>query len=161
MWCRKGSGFLFELVNLKHGTYNIKHKMSETMYMGHAIRQRSQETFHDILKRCIDDYILLAYASTKKYPTDERYGLTSQDRRAALSIMLNYVEGYARMRPAVQLNQYEIAYASLKESIYCRFLAVRLNYISLEEYREANALKERIGAMLYSSIEGLRRKVGE
>lgn len=114
--------------------------------------------FHDILKKLIHEYILLTYKSTKKYPNDERFGLTPQDRRAAVSIMLNYVEGFARMKFGVMANQFEMAYASLKESIYSRFLAMKLEYINQEEYKCALILKERIGAMLYRTIEEIRKK---
>lgn len=55
-----------------------------------------KEVFHDKLKRLIHEYIMLTYKSTKLYPNDEKYGLQSQDRRAAVSVMLNYVEGYAK-----------------------------------------------------------------
>lgn len=114
--------------------------------------------FHETLKRLIHEYILLTYESTKKYPSDEKFGLTSQDRRAAVSIMLNYVEGFARGKTKVMVNQFEIAYASLKESIYARFLAMELGYISKEEYAKAFALKERIAPMLYSTIEGIKKR---
>ncbi|MFZ2190176.1 MAG: four helix bundle protein [Candidatus Magasanikiibacteriota bacterium] len=114
--------------------------------------------FHDELKRFIHEYVLLSYIHTKKYPVDERYGLTSQDRRASVSVMLNYVEGFARMKFGVMVNQFEIAYASLKESIYCRFLSKELNYISEEEYKQALILKEKIGKMLYGTIQGIKNK---
>lgn len=114
------------------------------------------ENFHDILKRLIHEYILLTYQHTKKYPNDEKFGLTTQDRRAAVSIMLNYVEGFARMKVGVTTNQYETSFASLKESIYCRFLASQLVYITKEEYDMASSLKDRIGAMLYKTIEGIK-----
>lgn len=114
--------------------------------------------FHKVLKELIHEYIMLTYESTKKYPSDERYGLTSQDRRASVSIMLNYVEGFARIKSGPMTNQFEIAFASLKESIYCRFLAKELKYITLEEYVGAFKLKERIAAMLYKTIEGIKRK---
>lgn len=88
---------------------------------------RIQERFHDKLKRLIHEYVLLTYTLTKKYPNEERYGLISQDRRASLSIMLNYVEGYGRMKDGVKKNFYEISFASLKESIYCKYIALNQN----------------------------------
>lgn len=71
---------MFESCNLYPITYNLCMK---------------EESFHDKLKRLIHEYVMLTYGSTKKYPNDERFGLTSQDRRAGVSIMLNYVEGFA------------------------------------------------------------------
>ena len=117
------------------------------------------QSFHKKLKLLIHEYVLLTYAQSKKYPTDEKYGLTSQDRRAAVSVMLNYIEGFARQRPTVMLNFYETSYASLKESIYCRFLAMNLSYLTPDEYETALGLKEQIAPMLYSTTKGLRSDI--
>jgi len=117
-----------------------------------------QESFHGRLKLLIHKYVLLSYKSTSKYPSDEKFGLVSQDRRSSVSVILNYVEGFARIKSGVMINFFETSYASLKESIYCRFLAKELNYISSEEYNEALLLKDEIGAMLYSSIDGMKSK---
>ncbi len=114
--------------------------------------------FHDILKESIHEYILLTYEQTKKYDADERFGLVSQDRRAAVSIMLNYVEGFARMKLGAMTNFFEIAFASLKESEYCRFLAKELGYIGEGEYKKAFDLKEKISKMLYGTIQGIKKK---
>lgn len=114
--------------------------------------------FHDKLKLFIHKYILLTYKLSKKYPSEERYGLMSQDQRSSVSVMLNYVEGYARMKNQVTINFLEISYASLKESIYCKFLAFELDYINKLDYEEALSLKEKIGAMLYKTIDGLKNK---
>jgi len=118
-----------------------------------------EESFHDALKRYIHRYVLLTYKHTEKYPKHELYGLVLQDRRAGVSVMLNYVEGYARGKLGQMNNQYETAFASLKESIYCRYLARELNYILDIDYQEALALKEKIGSMLYGTIEGIKKKI--
>ncbi|PJB19449.1 four helix bundle protein, partial [Candidatus Falkowbacteria bacterium CG_4_9_14_3_um_filter_36_9] len=55
---------------------------------------------------------------TRSFPKDELYGITSQLRRAALSVILNYIEGYARKRDKVYKNFLEISYGSLKEAKY-------------------------------------------
>lgn len=68
--------------------------------------------FHTRLKQIIHEYVRLVYKITKEFPKDELYGMTSQLRRSALSVMLNYIEGFARRRPAVMLNFFEIAYGS-------------------------------------------------
>ena len=103
----------------------------------------------------------MSYQITKKYPGDERYSLTSQDRRASLSVMLNYVEGHGRIKLAVKQNFYETAFGSLKESIYCKFLACELEYIQRNEYEKVFALKEEISAMLYATIRGIEKDRGE
>lgn len=115
--------------------------------------------FHDRLKLLIHQYVLLSYQLSNKYPNEEKFGLTSQDRRASVSVMLNYVEGYARIRDAVKLNFYEISFGSLKESIYVKFLAKELNHITEKEYNNAKVLEDEISAMLYKTLEGIRKKI--
>ncbi|MDP3726651.1 MAG: four helix bundle protein, partial [bacterium] len=71
------------------------------------------ERFHEILKRKMDEFVHLVYHITKDFPKSELYGATSQLRRASLSIILNYIEGYARKRQLVKINFFEISYGSL------------------------------------------------
>jgi len=56
------------------------------------------EQFHDILKKKMDEFVHLVYCITKDFPKSELFGATSQLRRAALSVILNYIEGYARKK---------------------------------------------------------------
>lgn len=118
-----------------------------------------EHSFHDRLKILIHEYVLLSYKLSAKYPADERFGLVSQDRRASVSVMLNYVEGYARMRDAVKLNFYETSFGSLKESIYVKFLAKNLKYITEDDYQKVKFLENEISAMLFSTNEGIRKKL--
>lgn len=54
--------------------------------------------FHDDLKIKMHQYVKLVYKVSKSFQKDELYGLTSQYRRAGMSVILNYLEGYARRR---------------------------------------------------------------
>lgn len=113
------------------------------------------ETYHNQLKEKIDRYVHLIYKLTRKFPKEELYGVTSQLRRATLSIMLNYIEGYARMKNKVHKNFIEISYGSLKESKYLLHFSLIEDYISKSEYKETIALAEEIGAMLYGILKKL------
>ena len=113
------------------------------------------ETFHEILKKKMDEYAHLAYKLTKTFPRDEIYGITSQLRRVALSVILNYIEGYARGRDKVHKNFLEISYGSLKESKYLLYFSYGENYITRDDYEKALQLSEDIGAMLW----GVLRKI--
>lgn len=119
----------------------------------------SKEEFHKKLKELINEYILLGYKLARKFPPEERYNMRSQACRALLSIMLNYVEGYARTKKKVTKNSYETSYGSLQESIYVFYLACRFKYVTREEYFEMYNLKERIAQMLWKTIEGLREDI--
>jgi len=74
--------------------------------------------FHDNLKIKIDKYVHLVYRFSRSFPKEERYGVVSQIRRSTLSIMLNYIEGYARGGRKETKRFLTISYASLKESKY-------------------------------------------
>jgi len=52
--------------------------------------------FHEDLYVYLDKYVHLIYSLTRKFPKEEMFGSSSQLRRSALSVMLNYIEGYAR-----------------------------------------------------------------
>jgi len=114
-----------------------------------------KKDFHAELKSKMDIYVHLVYQLTKKFPKEEIYGVISQLRRAALSVILNYIEGYARGRKKVHKNFLEIAYGSLKESKYLLHFSLIERYISKKEYNEALKLAEKIGAMLWGIIRNL------
>lgn len=120
-----------------------------------------KEAFHQRLKLLIHQYIMLGYKVSEKFPKTELYGMTSQARRALLSIMLNYIEGYGRVKRKVMVNFYETSFGSLKESIYVFFLGLSLEYILKEEYIQLYDLKEEIARMLWKTIDGLNSYTDE
>ena len=83
---------------------------------------------------------LEVYQQTKRFPSDERFGLTSQLRRAAHSIPANIVEGSARETEKEYLRFLTIARASLKETEYFLLLAKDLRYLDLQEHDHLTAL---------------------
>ena len=80
-----------------------------------------------------DDLALMIYRITLNFPKEEVYGLTSQMRRAAVSIPSNIVEGCARESQAEYLRFLEIAFGSLRELSYQFDLACRLGYVKMNE----------------------------
>ena len=106
------------------------------------------ETFHEKLKNKMDEYAHFVYRLTRSFPKEEVYGVTSQLRRSTLSVILNYIEGYARQRDRVHKNFLDISYGSLKESKYLLHFSLVEGYIKSEEYKKALELSEDIGAML-------------
>ena len=76
-----------------------------------------------------DEVAIIIYQVTKEFRKEEIYGLTSQPRRAAVSVPSNIVEGCARESEGEYLRFLEIAFASLRELHYQFSLAKRLGYI--------------------------------
>jgi four helix bundle protein len=117
--------------------------------MEHGTYSPSRIDFHKKLKKLMDEYAFKIYEITKEFPKDEIYGLTSQLRRAGLSIILNYIEGYARRKKLVYKNFLEISYGSLKETKYLIYFSLKQEYLKKEKYQELDRLGEEIGAMLW------------
>lgn len=111
--------------------------------------------YQEKLKQMMDEYVRLIYSWTKDFPKSERYEITSQLRRATLSIVLNYIEGYARNRTLVRLNFLEISYGSLKESKYLVELCAFEKFINKSDFKKADKLADEIGAMLWTEIKNL------
>ncbi|MFZ5571716.1 MAG: four helix bundle protein [Thermodesulfobacteriota bacterium] len=76
-----------------------------------------------------DEAAMLVYRITKAFPREEMFGLTSQMRRAAVSVPSNIVEGCARDSEADYIRFLDIAFGSLRELQYQVSLAKRLGYL--------------------------------
>jgi four helix bundle protein len=79
--------------------------------------------------KAADEVALYVYEATKNFPKEEIYGLTSQMRRAAVSVPSNIVEGCARDSQPDFLRFLFIAFGSLKELNYQLSLSTRLHYL--------------------------------
>ena len=106
-----------------------------------------------------DEIARLVYKTSKKFPKDELYGLTSQLRRAAVSIILNIIEGFARKGTKEYRNFLYISYGSLKETKYLLYFAQRENYLNTREYEEILNLTEEVGKMLWATIKTIEKKL--
>ncbi len=98
------------------------------------------------------------YKITKKFPNEERYGLTSQIRRAAVSVPSNLAEGYGRKTTPEYIRFLYIAYSSNCEMETQILLSGDLGYI---ETGKLGILQEGIGEverMLKALIKSLERK---
>lgn len=115
--------------------------------------------FKEKLKLKMDEYIHFVYDATRKFPKEELYSSVSQWRISTLSIILNYIEGYARKKSLVQLNFLEISYGSLKESKYLLFFSQKREFITQDEYNKGLALAEEIGKMLWTEISSLEKSI--
>lgn len=101
------------------------------------------------------ELVLKIYEITKSFPKDEQFGLTSQVRRAAVSIPSNIVEGKARGSNKEYSRYLLIARGSLEEVKYQILLAKELKYIDEKMYKEIAALADEVGKMLNGLINKL------
>ena len=99
------------------------------------------------------DFAKSIYGITVHFPQDERFGLTSQMNRAAVSVMSNLAEGSSRISRKDQAHFSQIAYSSLMEVACQTQLAHELGFCSAESYK---LVREQI-LELSSKINALRR----
>jgi len=98
---------------------------------------------------------LKIYEITKCFPREEQFGLTSQIRRAAVSIPSNIVEGKARGSNKEYKRFLIMARGSLEEVKYQLLLARDLHYIGDSVYKEIISLMDEVGKMLNGLINKL------
>jgi len=103
--------------------------------------------------------VLVSYKATKIYPKDELYGLTSQIRRAVVSIAANIVEGYKRNTDKQTLQFLNISDASLEEFKYLMLLSKDLEYISIETYENIFKNSEEVGRLLSGFQKSYRKRL--
>lgn len=104
------------------------------------------------------DLVVDVYRLTRAFPGDERYGLTSQVRRAAVSVPANIAEGYERTHRGDYLRHLSIARGSLAEVETHLAIATRLKLVQREETLETWNSTQEIGRMLRRLIQSLKRK---
>lgn len=110
-----------------------------------------------------DEVAVLIYRITREFPKEEIYGLTSQIRRAAVSVPSNtclparqVVEGCARESQAEYLRFLEIAFASLREVHYQFGLAIRLGSVKESVASECNLKMEEAVKVLGALARSIR-----
>lgn len=111
----------------------------------------------DVWKKSVD-LVVAAYDVTRLWPADERFGLTSQARRAATSIPANIAEGYGRAHAKEYLRHLSFARGSLLELETHPVVAGRLGFLSKAAVRPAWALCQEVGKMLRSQMRSLDRR---
>ena len=96
------------------------------------------------------------YRLSRTFPIDERFGLTSQIRRSAVSIPSNIGEGGRRKRRKAHLNHLDIALGSQGEVDVQLEIARRLDYLTGVDYKRVVHRVDEVGRMLNGLIESLQ-----
>jgi len=103
-----------------------------------------------------DEVVELIYRLTADFPKEEIYGLTSQMRRAAISVPSNIVEGCARESQADYLRFLSIAFGSMRELHYQLDLSKRLDFIPNQDTTQIESKIIEAEKVLNSLIRSLR-----
>jgi len=110
----------------------------------------SIKTYKDIVAwQRSRELLLLVYELIKKLPADEKYGLSSQMKRSAVSISSNIAEGFARNSVKESKRFYNIAKASLEELKSQFQICFDLEYLGKEDSDKVVDLMDYVGALIY------------
>ncbi len=112
----------------------------------------------EVWNRSIEIVVAL-YKATNSFPSDEKFGLTSQIRRAAVSISANIAEGAARQTSKEFLYFLSIAQGSASEVETEILIALRLGYMDEPTYIQLRDALGIIGRMLIGLSRNLKNKI--
>lgn len=100
--------------------------------------------------------VIVVYKTTKSFPREELYGLTSQARRAALSIPANIVEGYVKSSRKEFVRFLDISIGSVAELEVHLEISFELGYINKSNFDILTDLLTEVKKLLYSYQKALR-----
>ena len=119
--------------------------MSEAAYKKLLVWKAADE-----LANCVYDLTIL-------FPKEEVYGLTSQIRRAALSVVANIIEGHGRDSKNEFRHFLSIALGSLAEVEYFLEFAYKRNYITRSQFTEVSMIRSKCGQLLWKLYKSQSR----
>jgi four helix bundle protein len=114
----------------------------------------SARTFEDLIVwQKAHKFVLAVYRMTQNFPQSEKYGLSSQFRRAAVSIAANIAEGFRKKGNADKLRYYNISQGSLEE---CRYYLILTKDLSYSDISEAVAILMEVSKLLEAYSNSIR-----
>jgi four helix bundle protein len=127
----------------RHHVTSEKGKIMEKGYKKLIVWQKANELAYK------------TYTESKKFPKDEIYGITSQLRRAAISVPTNIVEGSGRQGKK-ELRQFvNVALGSLAETEYLLEFCYNLKYLGQDAYTQLENLRKEVGSLLWNFYKSL------
>lgn len=105
------------------------------------------------------EFIPIVYQITKSLPDDEKFGLTSQIKRAAVSIPANIAEGAAKNSTKDFIRFLYISMCSLSELDTHFEIALKLNFITEKDYQTLISESDKISALLNGLINSLKKQI--
>ena len=118
-------------------------------------------SFKDIMAwQIAHQFVIDVYRAVKAFPEEERFALSSQFRRASVSIPANIAEGYKRLSKQEKLRFMNISQCSLEECRYYILLSKDLDYISPETHDYLNNEIEKVSWYLNAYCQGIINNSG-
>ncbi|HEX8500670.1 MAG TPA: four helix bundle protein [Pyrinomonadaceae bacterium] len=109
--------------------------------------------------RAAMDFVVTIYKATESFPKEEKFGLTSQARRAAVSIPANIAEGAARRSPKEFVHFISNAQGSASELETELLIAQRLGYLQEGVYLDMRDTLDKVGRMLIGLTQHLEKRM--
>ena len=106
------------------------------------------------------DLVPGVYQLVRKLPREELYAMSSQIRRAVISIAANIAEGQARQHPAEFAQHLSIARGSLAELDTLLMATERLGYLQTEDLEAISPLMIEVRRLLQGLLQSIRKKLG-
>lgn len=124
------------------------------------IRDKSNKGYHKLLvwKRA-KEFVSLIYKTTSTFPKSEEFGIKNQARRAAVSVVLNIVEGYRRRSTKEFLRFLDISQASLAEIEACLEISLDLKYLTESEVDTVDEKRGELAFLINSLVVALNKKM--
>lgn len=114
------------------------------------VREKKEKGYHKLLVwQRITELIKLVYSLTDKLPKSEEFGLRPQMRRAVISVVSNFVEGYLKTSQKHKLSFLEIANTSLLELEAQAEICRILNYWTDKDYDDFEQKRGEVGYLLF------------
>jgi len=107
---------------------------------------------------CCEDLVVMTYDVARSLPADERFGLASQMRRAAVSAMANIAEGFGRSSRREKRRFLEISLGSLNELESYLSVSIRLELLGATELKPIRAKQSRAAGLVTGLMKALRHR---
>jgi four helix bundle protein len=115
--------------------------------------------YHDLLVwRRSMEFVKLVYRLTKLFPKEEMYGLTSQFRRASVSVVANIVEGKGKSTQKDFCRFLYISQGSLNECECYLEISKEIEFITTAQFAFMNNKRRELGFLLHQFIQSVERK---
>ncbi len=122
------------------------------------MKQYDQPYHRLIVWQRADEFARMVYRYTRSFPSEEKYGVVSQLRRASLSVPLNIVEGQARGSTKDFIRFLRMSRGSCSECAYLLEFSLSVHYLDAFAFKSLEEKRREVNFLLQKLIIGLNNK---